>query len=72
MHDMCLKDEGDIAKLAKDKKNLWYELKAFCTSQVLEDARSSILHELTEQGKEALSDVGPDNEVSMVISYCIL
>jgi len=63
MHDMCLKDEGDIAKLAKDKKNLWYELKAFCTSQVLEDARSSILHELTEQGKEALSDVGPDNEI---------
>jgi hypothetical protein len=66
MKGMSLKDEGEITKLAKEKKKIWSELKAFCSSQVLEEAKASIFHELTDQGKEALSDVSPENEVSRV------
>lgn len=66
MKGMSLKDEGEITKLAKEKKKIWSELKAFCSSQVLEEAKASIFHELTDQGKEALSDVSPENEVSRI------
>jgi hypothetical protein len=64
MKDMSLKDEADMTKLLKDKRKLWSELKAFCNHQVLQAAKASLQHELTEQGKEALADVSPDNEVS--------
>jgi len=68
MKDMSLKDEADITKLLKDKRKIWSELKAYCSHQVLQTAKSLIQHELTEQGKEALADVSPDNEVSIVLS----
>ena len=68
MKDMSLKDEADITKLLKDKRKIWSELKAYCSQQVLQAAKTSIQHELTEQGREALADVSPDNEVSMVFS----
>lgn len=69
MKDMSLKDESDITKLLKDKKKIWLELKAYCNQEVLQTAKSLIQHELTEQGKEALADVSPDNEVSIVILF---
>jgi hypothetical protein len=69
MKDMSLKDEADITKLLKDKRRIWSELKAYCSQQVLQAAKTSIQHELTEQGKEALADVSPDNEVSIVFPF---
>jgi hypothetical protein len=68
MKDMSLKDEAGITKLLKDKRKIWSELKAYCSQQVLQTAKSLIQHELTEQGKEALADVSPDNEVSILLS----
>ncbi|CAO3682360.1 unnamed protein product [Umbelopsis ramanniana] len=63
MKDMSLKDEADITKLLKDKRKIWSELKAYCSQQILQTAKTLIQHELTEQGKEALADVSPDNEI---------
>jgi hypothetical protein len=62
---LCQKNENEIASLAKDKKKLWSEFKSFASAQILEEAKEAILPELSEKGKEALSDVSPENEVSL-------
>ncbi|KAM3583702.1 hypothetical protein VKS41_003674 [Umbelopsis sp. WA50703] len=60
---LCQKNENEIASLAKDKKKLWSEFKSFASAQILEEAKEAILPELSEKGKEALSDVSPENEI---------
>ncbi|KAG2178166.1 hypothetical protein INT43_003419, partial [Umbelopsis isabellina] len=63
LRSLCQKNENEIISLAKDRKKLWAEFKSFANAQILEEAKEAIFPELTEKGREALSDVSPENEI---------
>lgn len=65
---LCQKNENEITILAKDRKKLWAEFKSFANAQILEEAKEAIFSELSEKGREALSDVSPENEVSTKVN----